>query len=262
MRILLIAALLLAIPTNGISLVIYAAIYFGKAYFEGKATRHEENKAASFNQLDKEGPKSLPSWATVGVRREQFFEAVALAIQARRIPEAYLMVMLNTRETLEMLLGYAADMESRGATFLEQQEGVCDLIGKMWARLDPIHKQKIQASNFSDEQYRSLHTPQDPAKRLPINKPTANPAKVTQMIEWAIETLAKEPSVLGTAYKEISYDAVVAYIHERKCMIVKTIERPDADWIEFMTSVRAKTYRVSLGIAQDGTGSVLTSHPL
>lgn len=262
MRILLIAALLLAIPTSGISLVVYAAIYFGKAYFEGKATRHEENKAASFNQLDKEGPKSLPSWATVGVRREQFFEAVALAIQARRIPEAYLMVMLNTRETLEMLLGYAADMESRGATFLEQQEGVCDLIGKMWARLDPVHKQKIQASNFSDEQYRSLHTPQDPAKRLPINKPSANPAKVTQMIEWAIETLAKEPSVIGTAYKEISYDAVVAYIHERKCMIVKTIERPDADWIEFMTSVRAKTYRVSLGIAQDGTGSVLTSHPL
>ena len=122
MRILLIAASLLAIPTSGISLVIYAAIYFGKAYFEGKATRHEENKAASFNQLDKR-PKSLPSWATVGVRREQFFEAVALAIQARRIPEAYLMVMLNTRETLEMLLGYAADMESRGATFLEQQEG-------------------------------------------------------------------------------------------------------------------------------------------
>ncbi|MGB5862208.1 MAG: hypothetical protein WBH52_27710, partial [Pseudomonas aeruginosa] len=90
MRILLIAALLLAIPTSGISLVIYAAIYFGKAYFEGKATRHEENKAASFNQLDKEGPKSLPSWATVGVRREQFFEAVGMAIQARRIPEAYL----------------------------------------------------------------------------------------------------------------------------------------------------------------------------
>ncbi len=220
---------------------------------------HEVNKSRAFKAIDNDGPKNLPSWVKNEDRRGAFFSALLMMAQRRGIPEGYLGVMLNTQQSLEFLLGFAAEMEKNGASFVEQQSGSIDFVCQMWGRLDAVDKAKFASIAPTEEQYRSLHTPIE--RRLPINAPRRNDARTTQMIEWAIETLGREPSAMGTAYDEISYSAVVSYVHERKCPIITRVAKPYGDWLEFHANVRGRSYRVTLGMTHEGQGSVLTSQP-
>jgi hypothetical protein len=259
MTILFLIALALAIPTSGLSLLVYGAVFVGKAILKAKVRMQEANKNIAFKAIDSEGPKNLPSWVKNEDRRDEFVSALLMMAQRRGVPEAYLGLMLNTRQSLEILLGFAAEMEKNGASFVEQQSGSIDFVSQMWDRLDAANKAKFANIDLTEEQYRSLHTPIE--RRLPINAPRRNDARATQMIEWAIETLGKEPSVIGTAYDEISYSAVVSYVHERKCTIITRVAKPYGDWLEFQTNVRGRSYQVTLGMTHEGHGSVLTSHP-
>ena len=80
-----------------------------------------------------------------------------------------------------------------------------------------------------------------------------------QMIEWAIETLGREGSAMGTAYEEISYADVVKYMRGRNCNPLNSIKNPANGWIDFEAVVKGKKYVVTLRRTFDGGGSVLTS---
>lgn len=79
------------------------------------------------------------------------------------------------------------------------------------------------------------------------------------MIDWAIETLGREGSVIGTAYKEISYGDVVSYIRSENCTLLNSIEDAQNGWLDFKVSIREQRYVVTLSRTFDGCGSVLTS---
>lgn len=80
-----------------------------------------------------------------------------------------------------------------------------------------------------------------------------------KMIEWAIETLGQQGSVIGTAYKEISYDDVILYIKNNKCVMLNSIKNANNGWMDFEAKVNGNKYIVTLSRTQQGDGSVLTS---
>lgn len=79
------------------------------------------------------------------------------------------------------------------------------------------------------------------------------------MIEWAIETLGREGSIVGTAYKEISYDDVVSYMQNPNCRPINSIKDARNGWVDFEATVKGQRYVVTLSRTFDGHGSVLTS---
>lgn len=86
-------------------------------------------------------------------------------------------------------------------------------------------------------------------------------SRKNQMIDFAIKTLGEEGSIVGTAYKEISYDDVAAYIKTKNCEVLNTIKKDWGNWIEFSAEVDGKKYTVWLDKTFEGRGSVLTSQP-
>lgn len=55
-------------------------------------------------------------------------------------------------------------------------------------------------------------------------------SKKHQMIEWAIETLGREGSIVGTAYKEISYNDVQSYMQKSTCRPINSIKDAQNGW--------------------------------
>lgn len=84
--------------------------------------------------------------------------------------------------------------------------------------------------------------------------------KKNQMIELAIETLGGEGSVLGTAYKEISYADVLSYMQNSNCRPINSIKDAHNGWVDFEATVKGNKYVVTLSRTHDGYGSVLTSN--
>ncbi len=79
------------------------------------------------------------------------------------------------------------------------------------------------------------------------------------MIEWAIETLGREGSPIGTAYKEISYGDVVSYMRGPNCTLLNSIKDAQNGWVDFEANVKGQKYVVTLSRTFEGHGSVLTS---
>ena len=83
--------------------------------------------------------------------------------------------------------------------------------------------------------------------------------KKDQMIEWAIETLGREGSPVGTAYKEISYNDVTSYMRGANCTLLNSIKDAQNGWVDFEATVKGQKYVVTLSRTFDGYGSVLPS---
>lgn len=86
-------------------------------------------------------------------------------------------------------------------------------------------------------------------------------SRKNQMIDFAIKALGEEGSIIGTAYKEISYDDVASYIKAKDCKILNVIKKDWGNWIEFSADVDGNRYTVWLDKKPEGNGSILTSRP-
>ena len=78
-------------------------------------------------------------------------------------------------------------------------------------------------------------------------------------IDRAIEHLGQEGSVIGTAFRELSYVDVINYIRSNDCRITTSIENPHNGWTEFENVLAGQRYQVTLSRTHDGVGAVLTS---
>lgn len=83
----------------------------------------------------------------------------------------------------------------------------------------------------------------------------------SSIIDSAIDHMSKEPSTMGTAYREISYKDVVKYIDERGCRVQRTEDKGDHTWYDFVAIVNGKSHEVWLGKTPDGGGSIITVPP-
>ena len=82
-----------------------------------------------------------------------------------------------------------------------------------------------------------------------------------KLIDRAIRKMGEEPSFIGTAWSEISYDDVIAYIKTRGCTIQRVIKKDQGDWISFFVDLDNTRYDVSLDKTFEGNGSVITVLP-
>lgn len=80
-----------------------------------------------------------------------------------------------------------------------------------------------------------------------------------EMIEWAIEELGREGSVVGTAFKRISYADVSSYMRRPNCKLLNSIKDARNGWVDFEATLRGRKYLVTLSRTFEGHGSVLTS---
>lgn len=81
----------------------------------------------------------------------------------------------------------------------------------------------------------------------------------SEVISAAIKHLAKEGSIVGTAYKEISYQDVVDYVEKSGFPITAVTNKPRGRWMEFTATIGSERFVVWLDCDFNGTGSVLTS---
>ena len=88
-----------------------------------------------------------------------------------------------------------------------------------------------------------------------------SPPSKAPIIDGAIVHLSKQPSIMGTAYKEISYSDVVEYIRERGCKIDSQVDKGNYTWYNFTATIAGKSHEVWLDKTSDGNGSVLTVPP-
>jgi len=78
------------------------------------------------------------------------------------------------------------------------------------------------------------------------------------MIEWALEELGREGSVIGTAFTEISYADVSSYLRRPSCKLLNSIKDARNGWVDFEATVKGQKYLVTLSRTFEGHGSVLT----
>jgi hypothetical protein len=83
-------------------------------------------------------------------------------------------------------------------------------------------------------------------------------SKETRMMMWAIQELGKQESIIGTAYKEITYNAAKTYAERKSNKIIVNGTDYKGDYIEFLTNISHVDYIVSLTESPDGRGSILT----
>lgn len=84
-------------------------------------------------------------------------------------------------------------------------------------------------------------------------------SKKIAMTEFVINRVCDECSLMGAAYKEISYSDVVDYIKEKKLKIIRTVDKGGYLWIEFYYIKDGVSYSVMLDKTFEGNGSVLSS---
>lgn len=78
-------------------------------------------------------------------------------------------------------------------------------------------------------------------------------------IDRVIQHLGQEGSIMGTAYRELSYDDITNYIKSNNCRVTTSIQNPHNGWTEFEHTISGQRYQITLSRTHEGPGSVLTS---
>ena len=143
MVILFLAALILAWPTAGLSIVAYIVFLVARGYLQGKAISNDINKEQAMRDLANGAPPTLPSWATDSDKAELFLRTLAELVPRKGVAESYVAASISNKDTLRVLLVFAGQLERRGSSFTEQQVGTAELMEKMWGRLDGASKLKF-----------------------------------------------------------------------------------------------------------------------
>lgn len=141
MAILFFIALILAWPTSGLSLVAYLAFFVISSIFKAKSRMHNANQMGAMRDL-LAGTLIMPSWSSNAERRDEFVYSIQRAAAHKGVQESYLQETLMNPEALTSLVHYAGAMEQRGASFIEQQAAVAEMLVELWRRLGQEEQQR------------------------------------------------------------------------------------------------------------------------
>ena len=78
-------------------------------------------------------------------------------------------------------------------------------------------------------------------------------------IDVMIREMAKKGGVAEVSYPGISYDDMIAYIHENSCPIWFVQNKPRGREVEFTARVPGKNYLVNLDVAHESNGAIISS---
>jgi len=123
--ILFIAALVLAWPTAGLSIVAYIAFLFFQGYMKAKTRMHHADKLRSARDVTSGGGR-LPSWMGNRDKISEFIYGVEKLAEREGVPIIMSSQLMLHEELQKNLMRYAGAMEARGASFTEQQMTVAE----------------------------------------------------------------------------------------------------------------------------------------
>ena len=159
MGILLIISLLLAWPTAGASILIFIVIATIKKIIKIKAKQYDTKKTkAKTNLLN--GEIGYPSWINDKEKTDIFIEAIYLDLSRKNVPLHYYKEIINKNESARTIFYYAYTLEKEGASFIEQELAVSELILSLWnkeiekIKSKRIHEHKKSISQIAKENRR------------------------------------------------------------------------------------------------------------
>lgn len=145
MILLFLLAVLLAIPTYGLSLAVYVGLIIVRGYLQAKARMHFANEIRA-EQAVQSGDGRLPSWMADRNEISVFIEAVQQVAIRKGVPLVFSQSVMAT-DAFTGMLRYAGAMEAQGASFLEQQVSVVDKIVDLWRSAPTKLRQAARADD-------------------------------------------------------------------------------------------------------------------
>jgi len=133
MVMLFLLAVLLALPTAGLSVIAYVAFAVLKSYLDAKSRIHYANERRADREV-KSGGKHVPSWAGNNDENQIFVEVIQKGAVRKGVPQTFLLAVLGDSDTFQDLVFMAGAMEREGASFIEQQVAVSDRLVDIWER--------------------------------------------------------------------------------------------------------------------------------
>ena len=86
-------------------------------------------------QVDTETVRRRPSWLSNSNKEKDFFDGVIMFVRRGSSPIAFAMHGFMSPQSAEVLFSFAANLESQGASFTEQQMASAKFIEEAWARM-------------------------------------------------------------------------------------------------------------------------------
>ena len=154
-----IVALVLLIPTYGLSLLVYLGFLIARAVMRANARMHHANMQQTLRDLKQSSERDFsrmksdrPTW--INDRHEaEIFVSVVLKFCARKgIPELYVSGLLAQGEFGQLFASFVAGLERRGSSFIEQQMGAAEFIEAAWNRLSDEDQSaiRVQSERLTD----------------------------------------------------------------------------------------------------------------
>jgi hypothetical protein len=158
MGVLLIVALLLVIPTKGLSLLPVLGAVALRAWAQGAATRtlREQQNApplpapqrAASRGVPSQVTAALPTWARDASSIERFRSDLYDALPRRGVPRSYVAMILSTNEVTSLALASARTAEENGKDFYRQGFASADFIVRRWNGLLPLEQKIFQERHY------------------------------------------------------------------------------------------------------------------
>ena len=136
-----ILALLFAIPTYGLSLLVYFGLMVAGRLMKEKARMHHADKLRAMRKLNdtvttgKMPTKFAPTWSVDRQKADIFLESVIKGAIASDIPEGFIFGLFEDNEFIRLLMIYVANLESEGSSFFEQQLASVDFVETAWNKV-------------------------------------------------------------------------------------------------------------------------------
>jgi hypothetical protein len=135
MRLLFWIALLLAIPTVGVSLLLYFGLYIFRAYAQGKASQHQSNiHFAAGDMMNNKGV--MPTWYGDPDKLDLFLKTLRAFALSKGVSQIYVDAALKITGDDHAILKYAGALERQGSSFLEQQAACSEFLVKLLSKVE------------------------------------------------------------------------------------------------------------------------------
>ncbi|MCC2976494.1 hypothetical protein LK533_07380 [Sphingomonas sp. PL-96] len=159
MGMLLVVALLLAIPTYGLSFLPLAGAFLLRAWMQGSRPELQPaqnalpafplaqtvpHRAAAQHRSTSRPRPALPAWAKDPVAVERFRTDLLDALPNRGVPRPYVAAILSADETIALALAAARTAEESGRDFYRQCFATADFIVRRWNALAPAEQRAFQ----------------------------------------------------------------------------------------------------------------------
>lgn len=129
MTILFLVAVLLAIPSSGLSIAVFLVLLYMRHRSRSGRFHGSDNAAASAVAA---GSQRLPSWVKNQMEIDIFIEATTELLAQEGVPKAFVLALYADKDFRRKMFFFAGEMEANGSTFVEQQVAIIRRIKNAW----------------------------------------------------------------------------------------------------------------------------------